>query len=169
MAESFPNGQKTLWEKEKLLVMNNFSFSHSVFKRLVLQTCKNQGLCGKVLSLYTIPTFSTPKERVFSSPEHKVLRVSYCDHSPSVICPSICRPLTFPCLHSSIYKYQPISTKLGQNIYDYKISDEFYYGSNQTRTSGVICPCYILLYFTLFTVEHLQISTNQRQTWSKYI
>ena len=44
------------------------------------------------------------------------------------------------CLHSSIYKYQPISTKLGQNIYEYKISDEFYYGSNWTRTTGVICP-----------------------------
>ena len=38
------------------------------------------------------------------------------------------------CLHSSIYKYQPFSTKLGQNIYDYRISDEFDYGSNQTRT-----------------------------------
>ena len=25
------------------------------------------------------------------------------------------------CLHFSIYKYQPISTKLGQNIYDHKI------------------------------------------------
>ena len=32
-----------------LLVTNNFSFSHSVFKRLVLQTCKNQGLFGKGL------------------------------------------------------------------------------------------------------------------------
>ena len=31
-----------MWEKEKLLVTSNFSFSHSVFKRLVLQTCKNQ-------------------------------------------------------------------------------------------------------------------------------
>ena len=29
--------------------MNNFSFSHSVFKRLVLQTCDNQGLFGKGL------------------------------------------------------------------------------------------------------------------------
>ena len=37
------------WEKEKLLVMSNFSFSHSVFKRLVLQTHKNQGLFGKGL------------------------------------------------------------------------------------------------------------------------
>ena len=31
------------------LVMNNFSFSHSVFKRLELQTHKNQGLFGKGL------------------------------------------------------------------------------------------------------------------------
>ena len=29
-----------------------FSFSHSVFKRFVLQTCKNQGLFGKGLSLF---------------------------------------------------------------------------------------------------------------------
>ena len=29
--------------KEKLLIMSNFSFSHSVFKRLVLQTRKKQG------------------------------------------------------------------------------------------------------------------------------
>ena len=40
---------KTLREKEKLLVTSNFSFSHSVFKRLVLQTRKNQGLFGKGL------------------------------------------------------------------------------------------------------------------------
>ena len=32
------------WEKEKLLVKSNFSFSHSVFKRLVLQTHKNHSL-----------------------------------------------------------------------------------------------------------------------------
>ena len=31
--------------------MSNFSFSHSVFKRLVLQTRKNQGLFGKGLKL----------------------------------------------------------------------------------------------------------------------
>ena len=40
------------WEKDKLLVMSNFSFSHSVFKRLVLQTCNNQGLFGKGLNIY---------------------------------------------------------------------------------------------------------------------
>ena len=42
MAESFQNRKH--WEKEKLLITCNFSFSHSVFKSLVLQTCKNQGL-----------------------------------------------------------------------------------------------------------------------------
>ena len=33
-----------------MLVTSNFSFSHSVFKRHVLQTRKNQGLFGKGLS-----------------------------------------------------------------------------------------------------------------------
>ena len=30
--------------------MSNFSFSHNIFKRLVLQTCKIQGLFGKGLN-----------------------------------------------------------------------------------------------------------------------
>ena len=38
-----------LWEKEKLLCTRNFS-SHSVFKRLILQTCNNNGLFGKGLN-----------------------------------------------------------------------------------------------------------------------
>ena len=49
MEESFSNGLKTLGEKEKLVVTSNFSFSHSVYKRLVLQTHKNRGLFGKGL------------------------------------------------------------------------------------------------------------------------
>ena len=49
MAESSPKGKKTLWEKETLLVMSNVSFSHDVFKRLVLQTRENVGLFGKGL------------------------------------------------------------------------------------------------------------------------
>ena len=40
------------------------------------------------------------------------------------------------CLHNSIYKCRPISTKHGHSIYD----DEFDYGSNLTVTSGVIFP-----------------------------
>ena len=38
-----------MWEKEKLHVPSNF-LSHIVFKRLVLQTRKNQGLFGKGLT-----------------------------------------------------------------------------------------------------------------------
>ena len=49
MAENSPNGLKTLGEKEKLLIMSIFSFSHGVFKRLILQTRKNLGLFGKSL------------------------------------------------------------------------------------------------------------------------
>ena len=44
------------------------------------------------------------------------------------------------CLHSSIYKCRPMSTKHGHSIYDNEILDEFNYGSNPTVTSGVICP-----------------------------
>ena len=40
----------------------------------------------------------------------------------------------------SIYKYYSINTKLGENVYDHKISDEYDYGSNRTRTVWVICP-----------------------------
>ena len=32
-----------------MLIMSNFSIAHSVFKRLTLQTCKNQGLFGRRL------------------------------------------------------------------------------------------------------------------------
>ena len=61
MAESPANGQKTLWEKEKLLVTSNFSFSHSVFKRLTLQTHKNQGLFGKGLNIVEISPYQIEK------------------------------------------------------------------------------------------------------------
>ena len=37
------------WGKEKLLVTSNFSFSHSVFNRLVVLTGKTKGLFGKGL------------------------------------------------------------------------------------------------------------------------
>ena len=38
-------------KKEKLLVTSNFSFSYGVFKRLVLQKRKIQGLFGKGINL----------------------------------------------------------------------------------------------------------------------
>ena len=49
IAEKFSEREENTVEKEKLLIMNNFSFSPSVFKRSVLQTGK-----GLILS-------STPK------------------------------------------------------------------------------------------------------------
>ena len=58
-----------------------------------------------------------------------------------VICPWICKNCwIWLCLHSSIYKCRPMSTKHGHNIYDNEILDEFNYWSNPTVTSGVICP-----------------------------
>ena len=50
--ERFSNEYKTLRLKGKLLVSSNFSFSHSVFKRLVLQTHKKQGLFEKGLKAF---------------------------------------------------------------------------------------------------------------------
>ena len=47
--------------------------------------------------------------------------------------------LTFTTLFT-LCKYRPIKTKLGHNMYDHNISDEFDYGLNQTRMTGFICP-----------------------------
>ena len=52
MTESSPNGfKKKLWEKEKLLITNNFSISNSVFKRLVPHTRKKQGMFWETVKL----------------------------------------------------------------------------------------------------------------------
>ena len=46
----FPKkGGQHCGEKEKLLVTSNFSFSHSVFEGLLLQTLKNKSLFGNGL------------------------------------------------------------------------------------------------------------------------
>ena len=50
IAKSFPKGLKTLWEKEKVIIMSYFSVSHSVFERLLQQTRKNKSLFGKRLA-----------------------------------------------------------------------------------------------------------------------
>ena len=46
--------EKTPRNKEKLLATSNFSFFHSVFKRLVLQTHKNKSLLGRGLMTYSV-------------------------------------------------------------------------------------------------------------------
>ena len=53
--------------------------------------------------------------------------------------------------------------KLGQKIYDYKISDEFDYWSNRTRTSGVICP-WIRKKKAIFHFVFTLASTNINQS-----
>ena len=53
-------GRKHCEKKEKLLVMSNFSFFHSVFKGLVQYTCK-KGLFGKGLTLCQTVCFSQVK------------------------------------------------------------------------------------------------------------
>ena len=68
MAESSQDHWKTVWKKEKLLITSNFSFSHSVFTRLVLQTRNSQGLFTKGI----IYTFFI-RRQTFSASLHKRL------------------------------------------------------------------------------------------------
>ena len=56
MAESSPIGQKTPWEKEKLLVMS---------KRLVLRTRKNKGFFGKGLKKTSIKCFTEQADGIY--------------------------------------------------------------------------------------------------------
>ena len=52
-------------KKEKLLISSNFSFSHSVFKRLVLPTRKNKGQFGYDKSLAVDKVFDLSIFRAF--------------------------------------------------------------------------------------------------------
>ena len=65
-AENSLNGQKTQWEKEKLLVKSDFFFSHSVFKRFILQARKNQGLFGKGFNITTLLFYMFLRNRRYS-------------------------------------------------------------------------------------------------------
>ena len=47
---------KTLWKKEKLLVMSNFSFSHYVFKSCQLLMRQNECLWSKGLNMFALLT-----------------------------------------------------------------------------------------------------------------
>ena len=62
-------------ETEKLLVTSNFSFSHIVFKRLILQTHKHQGLFGKGLILaQTTKNWSQPNWTHLQITNHFIFR-----------------------------------------------------------------------------------------------
>ena len=59
--------------KEKLLIARNFSFSYTVFKRLLLQTSKIQGFSGKGLTLYQMKNWQTcPIWKDLQTTGHKV-------------------------------------------------------------------------------------------------
>ena len=66
MAENSKKGKKTQWEKEKLLVTGNFSFSLSVFKRFVWQT-KPGPVWERVLQLLN----PFPKRQILDSSKLK--------------------------------------------------------------------------------------------------
>ena len=80
MAESFRNRWKTLSAKEKLLVTSNFSFAHSVRKRLVLQTGENQDLFRKGLNPKPhVKLLSFSKSKAFADALYKhFLLFSHC-------------------------------------------------------------------------------------------
>ena len=76
IAQSSLNRSKTLWVKEKLLVTSNFSFSHSVFQRLVSQGRPKVLLCGNGLKdLSKMKLFVDDKMTVFQLMKFVLYRI----------------------------------------------------------------------------------------------
>ena len=77
-----------MWEKEKLLITSNFSFSHNVFKRLVSQRRQKVLLCGngssyvKVLDTFLLYLHKTNVSGVYWN---RPLCLSVCVS----LCPSV--------------------------------------------------------------------------------
>ena len=96
MAESYPKGKKTLWEKEKLLVMSNFSFSHSVFKRLVSQGRQKASLCRNELNVAKMVTsiFSFSHSVFQSLVLYGCCKSGFCG-----------KELNFECLHDPLVEW----------------------------------------------------------------
>ena len=97
---------KTLWEKEKLLVTSNFPFSHSVFKRLLLQTRKKKGLFGKGL----IPVCL-----------HLVSVGSYIVFKRKFSCLTLLRLIFFPHQSNCTFSYPRINASI--NIKSFKLTN----------------------------------------------
>ena len=79
-------GRKHCGKKEKLLITSNFSFTHSVFKRLVLQTLKNQDLFGKGIKgfpLKVIHLFTKQTKQEGHWPWSAHLRLMFCVQNTS--------------------------------------------------------------------------------------
>ena len=98
---------KTFREMEKLLVTSNFSFIHNVFKSCLSLMHQNKYLWSKGLRAigeihgplcFLFASVAHNRENVlvlviYSSPEHNMLRVSYCDRSMSRVRPRVLKLL----------------------------------------------------------------------------
>ena len=106
------NLSKTLWEKEKLLVMSNFSFYHSVFYRF-----GELSAISLNLKLLSANSFS-----FFFGKELKM------DHVGSKT-RSVGHIIEKHCVCSRGHIFNLIIVKLGQNVFFYEISDKLKNGS----------------------------------------
>ena len=99
MAESSQNGYISLWQKRKLLVSSNFSFSYSFSKDMDCRHVKTRACFGKELkglfsslTLYhTVPTFNDPIGRKLMKTfweKEKMLVTSIFSISQNVFYPS---------------------------------------------------------------------------------
>ena len=74
MVVSSPKRSKTLWHKGKLLIMNNFSFCHSVLNRFLLQIHENKALFRKELSNYITSLFTEKGLYIYQTFPKQALR-----------------------------------------------------------------------------------------------
>ena len=72
--------RKQWWEKEKLLVTSNFSLFRNVFRRLVLQTRKDQGLFGKGSRCFQVKAFACDKT-IYGENDYICLQIECTSHT----------------------------------------------------------------------------------------
>ena len=68
-------------------------------------------------------------KHIFSSPEHEVLMVSYCDRAVSVVSRASSVVNFLPCVRSRGHSFGRILMKVGEDVCLDEISDEFENGS----------------------------------------
>ena len=75
-----------MWKKEKLLTMSNFSFSHSVFKKICTAVIKNKGLLGKGLKVMILTKIQFVKSPGAATPKtmNAELQIFGCAHCLTV-------------------------------------------------------------------------------------
>ena len=110
---------------------------------------------------HSILSKETIQYAFFSSPEHEVLGVSYCDHSPSVVRPSVAR--------SHFLVYTLASTNINQSAPNLV----HMYMAIRSRMSWIMelmgPELFELSALEIENLPYLQILSNQYQTWPQYI